>query len=373
MVPPVAVFPGGTVVAVQIAPSSLEQVQRGFRVGPPGGPSGPSYPSAGPRRRPRRFGSLLVLMIVVAGAGSAGVLVAAKQQVDRIERIAGLDSALSPADPNVENFLLVGSDSREGADPSDPDYGGIGEVLGSNRSDTVMVLRLDKSGGPAALLSLPRDLWVDIPGRGDQRINVAYQDGPATLIETVQGLGIPVHHYVEIDFQGFKALVDAIGGVTIAFFYPGRDTHTGFYVPTGGDHVLDGVQALAYARSRYYEDFVNGQWVGEAGLPDIKRIGRQQGFIDVALKSAIAKVKGNPLAAGDVLMSMTAAVKLDGGLDVLGAAGALREAVAAGLQTFTPPVYGTTIDGNSVLLLGDGAAATFDYFSGASNTPPVAA
>ena len=359
---------------MQIAPSVLEPVQGSYRVGPPRGPDDPPLTPgpSGPRRRRSRLGSLLLLMVIVATAGAAGVLATAKREVDTIDRVEGLDAVFSPSDPNVENFLLVGSDSREGADPSDPDFGGIGgadEVTG-NRSDTIMILRRDKRGGPAALLSLPRDLWVDIPGRDNpSRINAAYQDGPATLVQTVQGLGIPVHHYVEVDFQGFKELVDAIGGVTIPFYYPGRDTHTGFYVAQGGNQLLDGVQALAYARSRYYEDFVDGEWVQDP-TSDFGRIKRQQGFINVALKTAIDKVKGNPLRAGDVLVSMTGAIRLDSGLDVLGAAGALREAVADGLQTFTPPVYGDTINGNAVLLLSDTAGPYFDYFSGVSNTPP---
>lgn len=361
---------------MQIAPSALDSSHPGNRIGPPGGPVEPRYAPGSPRRKPNRFGSMLLLLVIVAVAGSAGVLVTAKRQVDKISRIDGLDTVFSPADANVENFLLVGSDTREGADPSDPDFAGIGGVgdVSGNRSDTIMVLRRDKSGGPAALLSLPRDLWVYIPSRGgESRINAAYQDGPAALIETVtQSLKIPIHHYVEVDFQGFKSLVDAIGGVSVPFYYPGRDTHTGFYVAEGGFNLLDGVQALAYTRSRYYENFIDGEWVQDP-TSDIGRITRQQDFINIALQAAIAKVKSNPLKAGDVLVSMTGAVRLDAGLDVLGAAGALREAVADGLQTFTPPVFGKTIDGNAVLLLGDAAPAYFDYFSGASNTPPVPA
>ena len=332
-------------------------------------------PTGPPRRRKSRFGSLLLLAAIIAVAGSAGVLATAKREVDKIQRVEGLDGVFSPATGNIENFLLVGSDSRAGADPSDPDFGGIGsegDVTG-NRSDTVMVLRRDKSGGPAALLSLPRDLWVDIPGRDNpSRINAAYQDGPATLVQTVQGLGIPIHHYVEVDFQGFKQLVDAIGGVTIFTQTAARDTHTGFYVTDGGLHTLDGVQSLAYARSRYYETYENGEWVIDP-RSDIGRIDRQQYFIDTALKAAIAKVKGNPLVAGDVMVSMTGAIRLDPDLDVLAAAGALRDAVADGLQTFTPPVRGENINGNAVLLLGDSAQTYFDYFSGASNTPPLPA
>jgi len=325
---------------------------------------------------------MLMLMAVVAVTGAAGVIVTANRQVDRINRIEGLDAVLSAPNANVENFLLVGSDSREGADPSDPDFGGIGGTgdVSGNRSDTIMVLRRDLDGGPASLLSLPRDLWVNIPGRDNpSRINAAYQDGPATLIQTVsmpvdQGgsLGIPIHHYVEIDFQGFKELVDSIGGVEVCSWTAARDTHTGFFLETPGCHVLGGVQALAYARSRYYETYVNDEWVPDP-TSDLGRIKRQQQFINTALQGAIAKVKSNPLKAGDVLVSSTGALRLDSGLDVLDAAGAMREAVADGLQTFSPPVVGKTINGNAVLLLGDGWQAFHDYFSGASDTPPVSA
>ena len=316
-------------------------------------------------------------MVVVAAAGAAGVVRTAKDQVDRIARVDGLDAVLSPSNPNVENVLLVGSDSRAGADPSSPDYGATGgaaDVTGS-RSDTIMVLRRDKHSGNASLLSLPRDLWVDIPGRTKKsRINAAYQDGPSVLIQTVEGLGIPIHHYVEIDFQGFKSLVDAIGGVRVCAYTPIRDTHTGLYVAQPGCHVLGGLQGLAYARSRHFEtyDVATDTWT-EDPTSDLGRNKRQQSFINTALQGAIAKVKGDPLSAGDVLVSSTGALKLDAGLDVLGAAGALRDAVGSGLQPFSPPVVGKTINGNAVLLLGAGAQAYIDYFAGVSGTPPVPA
>jgi LCP family protein required for cell wall assembly len=321
--------------------------------------------------------TLLLLVAVVGGAGAAGVISTAHQQVDRIARVEGLDAVLSPANPNVENFLLVGSDSRAGADPSDPDFGAIGGTtdVSGNRSDTIMVLRRDLHGGKVALLSLPRDLWVDIPGRKTKsRINAAYQDGPAVLIQTVQGLGIPIQHYVEIDFQGFKALVAAIGGVQVCSYTPIRDTHTGLYVAQPGCHVLDGVQGLAYARSRHFETYdVNTDTWTEDPTSDLGRIKRQQAFINTALHGALEKVKGNPLSAGDVLVSSTGALRLDAGLDVLGAASALRDAVGTGLEPFSPPVVGKTVNGNAVLVFGDGAQAYLDYFAGVSSTPPVPA
>ena len=359
---------------MQIAPSALEPAPYSEASGPPRGPDGSGR--ARRRRKPQRGITFLALVVLVAIAGASGVLRTAKQQVDRISRVPGL--TFSPADPNIENFLLVGSDSRVGEDPNSPDFGAIGDATAvtGNRSDTIMILRRDKNTGRAALLSLPRDLWVYIPSRGNEsRINAAYQDGPQALIDTVKDtLKIPVHHYVEIDFQGFKSLVDAIGGVRVCADTPIRDVHTGLNVTTSGCHILDGVQGLAYARSRHFETLneVTGVWT-EDPSSDLGRIKRQQQFVNTALQGALAKVKGDPLSAGDVLVSSTGALKLDSGLDVLGAASALRDAVGSGLAPFSPPVRGKTIRGNAVLLFADGAQAYIDYFSGLSNTPPVPA
>ena len=281
---------------------------------------------------------------------------------------------LSPASSNVENFLLVGSDSRSGSDPNSPDFGGIGGVndVSGNRSDTIMVLRRARNGGPASLLSIPRDLWVEIAGTGKKsRINSAFQDGPATLIQTVQtALGIPIHHYAEIDFQGFKALVDAVGGVQVCFATAAQDGHTGLYIEKPGCYLLDGVQGLAYARSRYYETYENDAWVRDP-TSDLGRIQRQQQFVNAALSAALATIKSNPLRTGEVLAASTGAVRVDDQLDVLTAAGDLRGVVGSGLDPYSLPVIGKDIDGKAVLLLGDGAQAMLDYFSGASTIAPA--
>lgn len=324
--------------------------------------------------RPHRLATLLVTIAVVAAVSAGGAIVAAHRQVARIVRIPGLQAVLSAPSDNVENFLLVGSDSREGIDPNSPDYGGIGNTgdVHGHRSDTIMVLRRDKHGGPSSLLSIPRDLWVEIAGTGKKsRINSAYQAGPATLIQTVQtALGIPIHHYVEIDFQGFKSLVDAIGGVQVCFDAPARDEHTGLFIAEPGCYVLNGVQGLAYARSRYYETYVNDVWVRD-GTSDLGRIKRQQQFINTAVQSAIAKVTSNPLRAGDVLVASTGALRIDDQMNVLATAVSMRGSVGSGLVPYSLPVVGKTIGGNAVLLLGPGAQAYLDYFSGASNAPPA--
>lgn len=297
---------------------------------------------------------------------------AAKSAVDTVARTDAVSAVLDTTDPDVENFLLVGSDSRAGADPNDPDYGGIGSAtdVTGNRSDTIMVLRRDRTTGDASLLSIPRDLWVDIAGGGTNRINSAFNDGPATLVQTVQSaLGLPIHHYLEIDFFGFKDLVDSLGGVQICFLYPTRDANTGLNVVEPGCHLLDGVQALAYARSRHYEELKeDGEW-HEDGTADLGRTQRQRDFVNRALHAALDAVSHDPFRAGDVLRAAGSALTVDDGLDLVAAAASLRSAVSAGLATYALPVAGKTIDGKSVLVLADGAESVLSYFRGDGPAP----
>lgn len=326
-----------------------------------------------PRTRRRRLPTVLALAIVVGAAGTGGSLIAAREAIDTVQRVPGVAEVLSSRDDSVENFLLVGSDSRANSDPNSPDFGGIGteDDVSGTRSDTIMVLRRDRATGSASLLSIPRDLWVDIPGHGQSRINAAFNDEPAVLVQTLQQeLGIPIHHYVEVDFSGFKALIDAIDGVEMCFLFPTRDVNTGLNIPEPGCFLLDGIQALAYARSRYYEEFRDGEWHVD-GTADIGRTRRQREFVDVALRSALAEVKGNPFAAGDVLTSVGTAVRLDEDLDVLAAASSMRTAVDGGLQPYELPVVGENINGNSVLVLADGADAMLAFFAGSGPAPAI--
>ena len=126
----------------------------------------------------------------------------------------------TPVSTGAMNILLIGSDSR--GDPTT-----VGQATTSNqRSDTMMLLHIDPKSSQALLLSVPRDLWVKIPGtNGKQKINAAIEiGGPKLLIQTIeQTLNVPINHYVEINFQGFKDLVSAVGGVPIYFNVPVRD------------------------------------------------------------------------------------------------------------------------------------------------------
>jgi polyisoprenyl-teichoic acid--peptidoglycan teichoic acid transferase len=323
------------------------------------------------RRRPRVL-TLLAMLALVAVAGSVGLIVAAHRTIGTIGRVEEVGTVLSPVNPNVENYLLVGSDSRADADPTSPDAGGIGsaaDVTGS-RSDTIMILRLDKSNDSASILSIPRDLWI---AKDKSRINAAFNEGPANLVETITSakeLAIPIQHYVEVDFSGFKSLVDALGGVQVCFEYPTRDANTGLNVVEPGCPTLSGVEALAYARSRHYEQFIDGKWQ-EDPSSDLGRTKRQRDFVNRSIQAALEKIKADPFASGRLIEAIGGSINVDSNLDPLGAVDKLRSAVGGGIVTYSLPVVGKTIGGNAVLLPGEGADAVLDYFRGVSDTPPA--
>ncbi len=315
----------------------------------------------------------MVLAAFVGVFGAVGVIRAADDRTDSIDRIEGLELALTAQDGPARNYLLIGSDSRENADPSAEDFGSIGddvEVTG-RRSDTIMILRQEADGNGASIVSLPRDLWVDIPGRSEPaRINSAYSDGTGVLAETItRELGIPIHHVVDIDFTGFKDLVDAVGGTNVCFEYPTRDFNTGLDQQPGC-RTLDGLESLQYARSRYFEEFRDGAWRTDP-RSDLGRIERQQSFLQQTADGTIAQLQSDPFLASELIEAGTAAVSMDPGLDPVGAAGTLRKAFSTGLNKYQLPVVGVDRNGAAVLLLGDGAEPILDYFRGVGPPPPI--
>src|SRR5690606_22476603 len=205
----------------------------------------------------------------------------ARSIFNRIERVEVSQSLTSAS--SGTNYLIVGSDSRENVnEEGDAGFNGSDGPTGQ-RADTIMLLHLE--GGKAQMLSIPRDLYVEIAGTGDsQKINAAYNGGPPRLVDTItQSLGIPVDRYMEVDFVSFAGLVDGLGGITIDFPLPARDTHSGLFVPETGPVELDGEQALAYVRSRYFEQLEpSGEWVQDPRA-DLGRMERQRAFLTEVL------------------------------------------------------------------------------------------
>ena len=215
-------------------------------------------------------------------------------------------------DPEAENYLLVGSDSVDGIAADDVIMTGRRASIGNHLADTIMILRL-RNDGTAAVVSIPRDLLVPIASTDViAKINSAYnldssaQTRAARLIETVEEhFGIGLQHFVEVDLDGFRRLVDAVGGVSMCFNRPTRDRTiqdsgdptkggTGFWVDEGWTH-LDGEAALAFVRSRrllVQQD--DDAWIRLGVWNDLERNSRQQRFIFEAMDQALDRAVGNP-------------------------------------------------------------------------------
>ena len=198
-------------------------------------------------------------------------------------------TTLPLVEPDAANFLVTGADN--GA-CTDQDLTTIGDREGiGERSDTIMVWRVNPVANQLAVLSFPRDLWVDLPGGRKGRINEAYRrNDPSRLIDTLQiNFGVPVDHYVQIDFCAFRQLVDAVGGVEVPFLYPARDRRSGLVITETGCVNLEGDMALAFVRSRRYEyedPIGSGNWIQD-GTSDFGRISRQQDFVRRTISKAV--------------------------------------------------------------------------------------
>jgi LCP family protein required for cell wall assembly len=329
-------------------------------------------PSVRRRRRtiaPRVNTITVALAFIVLTA--VGLLVATKQQESNVERVGELNGMLADTSGPFVNYLLVGSDTREGIDPNSPDYSGIGNTndAGGQRSDTLMILHVDNERGTASIMSIPRDLWVDIPGHGKNRINTAYQYGADVLVTTVQqSLGVPLNHYVEVNFNSFKSIVSALGGVDLCFDFPTRDVHVGLNVPQPGCYTLDPIQSLAYARSRYYETFQNGEWVVD-GRADLGRIARQQAFMQAAINKAIEQTTSNPLRTSELVNAAVSSLRVDPGTNLVETAEYLKPLAGNGVTRYSLPVMPETIDGKDVLVLGADSPNYLGYFAGVVGPP----
>lgn len=281
---------------------------------------------------------------------------------------------IEPGDVPPQNFLLVGSDGRGCIDPDSPYAGaflGEGSEIGQ-RSDTIMVLRVDPDASQAAILAFPRDLWVKIAGTGRRsRINSAFDpSNPSRLVQTIeQNFGIPIDHYVEVDFCAFKGIVDAVGGVKVPFAYPVRDRNTGLDVPQAGCVAFTGESALAYVRSRKFEWFDGKQW-RQDGTSDYGRISRQQDFIRRSLQRAVDRGARSPAVAKDLLDAALQNVRVDQDLtvnDMLRLATKLREFDPGRVRTFRVDGKGVVVGGAAVIrpdLTSSRAVAILDVFRG---------
>lgn len=279
------------------------------------------------RRSWRQRAVITVNILGIAAALSLAWLLRTGEVVASSVNRVELSGSLTPVEPTDSgaaapiNVLLVGYDSAANLDPDDPiTIGRQGERLG----DVIIVARIDQETGTARLLSIPRDLWVSVPGFDDQKINGSFQlGGPALLIDTIEtNLDIPINNFVSVDLAGFEGLVDVVDHVDVFFRYPSRDFNpsppsgpprsmSGFGVDAAGCASLEPPMALAFVRSRNFQVNIDGEWVDDGQRSDLERIRRQQIFLQSFVDRAIDLGARNPLVLRELVTEAVPHVTLD--------------------------------------------------------------
>jgi LCP family protein required for cell wall assembly len=281
-------------------------------------------------RRPRwgrRLGAFLLVLLVLL----VGLAVWVDLRLQRVDALT--DYAGRPAATPGTDWLIVGSDSREGLSGERRRELGTGDAAG-RRADTMMLLHIPRGTGPPTLVSLPRDSYVPIPGRGWNKLNAAYAfGGPKLLARTVEEVtDIRVDHYMEVGFDGFASVVDAVGGVRICVKQPINDPNAALRLKAGCQ-MLNSRQALGYVRTR------------RSARGDLDRVERQREFLGALIDKATSPgVLLNPFRNVRLMLSGTDSVAVDDGDHVwhlLRFPFAMRAVSGGGGVATTVPVAGT--------------------------------
>jgi LCP family protein required for cell wall assembly len=292
------------------------------------------------RTRRRRIISIVlavVLLLLAGGAVAAYALIRtandtihpAQAQIDQIK--AALATPKAPGQPFY--MVIMGEDTR----PNEKSMA---------RSDTLMVVHVDPANKKVAIMSIPRDSRVAIPGHGTDKINAAAQiGGPALTIKTVtQFTGLPIAHYVVLDFNGFKSIVDAMGGVVLDVPVRINDLQAANHIPQAaviekGVQRLDGAHALTFVRARH-----------QFPSQDIQRMADQQYFMKELVKQAKVQA-ANPLKTFAIVSAVARAVKTDMSVqDLAGLAVDFKGMADSDMQTVTMPGGDQTINGISYII-----------------------
>lgn len=352
----------------------------------------PDVPTPHPHGRTLRalvaLAATLSLLITVGGSwGMASYLRAQNDGGSKIdvptggdEPGPGDDRAFGPCVEGVCNYLLLGSDSRRGlTEEEQRQFGTDRTIGGENRADTIMLVHTDPKLQKAIILSFPRDLWVNIPGRGFDKINASFEGGlaggGAELVgRTVHRLtGLKINHVLYVDLAGFQGVVEALGGVEMCIgaenvntpgyvegesgsvYYPQKgyiaDPFTGLLVKPGCQ-TLPPDQALAYVRTRHLRC--------DASAPDFYRITRQQQFLRAVINKIMSpsQLAQAPTLVGPVLENLRRDENLKIA-DLVYLVGQLRGISSGQAEFRTIPGYPVLRDGLAVIELDPSAEQIF--------------
>jgi LCP family protein required for cell wall assembly len=264
------------------------------------------------------IGVLSALTLLLSG----GAWVLTSYVSASIKRV-NADTSGTPSSGPV-NMLVVGIDTRGGLTHRQQRLLHVGHDISAN-TDTMMLVHIPASHASVQVVSLPRDSWVSIPGHGMNKINAADGlGGPKLMVRTVEhATGLVINDYVEIDFLGFVKVINALGGVNICVPFAVNDHYSGLKLSAGRHHV-DGVTALEFARDRH-----------SFAQSDLARIGDQQQLLSSVLSEVTnSGMVANPVRLQQFLSSVTAAVTVDRGFNLIRLADELR-GLRPGDVTFT--------------------------------------
>ncbi|MHA7171687.1 LCP family protein [Arthrobacter monumenti] len=248
--------------------------------------------------------------------------------------------------PEAINILIMGSDTRNN----------MGNLESSTptgqRSDTMMLMHIPPDRDDIYVMSIMRDLWTEIPGQGMHKINAALSMGGIPLtVQTIEGMfDDRIDHVAVIDFAGFKALTNALGGVTVDVPYSFKSSGSMGEAFTAGPMTLDGESALKFVRER--SAFSDG---------DYQRVANQQIFVKAVMSEFLnADTLTNPGKISDVVSKFAPFVSVDDGLDagkVGNLAFSLRSVRSNDVHMFTLPTNGTgtSADGQSIVVKDEAA------------------
>jgi LCP family protein required for cell wall assembly len=331
----------------------------------------------------RRILYSLAFILVLGAAGAGGLYFYAGYRFDQIKKIHSKHLIPQASVGKPFTMLFVGSDSRAFVDNSTQvkAFGNESDA-GGQRSDVTMVARFVPATKTITVMSIPRDLWVNIPGdvtniSGMNRINAAYDSGPDLLIQTIEDdLNVPINHYMAVDFPGFSGMVNALGGVTMNFPTEVKDAYTGLDVTTTGCQVVNGTTALQLVRSRHlYYMNSDGEWEYD-GLSDFSRIQRQDEFFRAVLAKVNASIT-NPFAINGFVSAAVTNLTIDDTLsqsDLLHIASEFRGVTSSHLITETLPTTSFITDGGADVLqeaqpYADNMITAFDKLGEPNPTP----
>jgi LCP family protein required for cell wall assembly len=273
----------------------------------------------------------------------------------KITKIDAMPTGDRPAETPGKTYLLVGSDSRQGLTPEQRRKLGTGSTAGQ-RTDTIMLLHVPDSGGPPALVSIPRDSYVPIPGHGRNKINAAFSfGGPKLLVRTIEDVtGLRIDDYVEIGFGGFVDVIDSVGGIEMCLPKAMKDKDAHINLPAGCQE-LNGTNALGYVRARKSDP-----------KGDLGRVERQREMVGAVAKKAVSPgTVLNPFRYYSVATSGAEALTVDNGtgpLDLFKFARAMQKVAGKDGVTLTVPVSDTNLStpvGSAVKWDTDKALALF--------------